>query len=72
MLFGRKKTETASIDPSTQKPVLRKSICTGEMTAGFRDLSGGAFHDVMLIRGEDDLREFMATYGITERPETEY
>ena len=72
MLFIRKKSEKKDFDPAKQKPVLHKSICTGEMTAGFRDFNGGAFHDVMLIRNEEDLREFMDLYGIRERPETEY
>lgn len=72
MLFGRKKTIRKTYDSETQKPVLHKSICTGETTAGFKDIRTGAYHDVMLIRGEADLREFMETYGIAEKPETEY
>ena len=71
MLF-RKKTAVKSYDPAAQKPMLHKSICTGETTAGFKDLATGKFVDVMLVRDEKDLREFMETYGITERPETEY
>ena len=71
MLF-RKKTAVKSYDPAVQKPMLHKSICTGETTAGFKDLATGKFVDVMLVRDEKDLREFMETYGITERPETEY
>ena len=71
MLFKRK-APAKSYDPAVQKPVLHKSICTGETTAGFKDLATGKFVDVMLVRDEKDLREFMETYGITERPETEY
>ena len=70
MLFKRKTVKT--YDPQLQKPVLHKSICTGETTAGFKDLAGGAYHDVMLIRSAEDLKEFMDTYGLTENPETEY
>ena len=76
MLFGRKKEKRNmaknSFDPEKQKPVLRKSICTGETTAGFKDLSSGVYHDVALIRSDADLRKFMDEYGITSVPETEY
>lgn len=72
MLFRRKKKERKTYDPELQCPVLHKSICTGETTAGFKDKRTGAFQDIMLIRGESDLAEFMETYGITERPQTEY
>ena len=71
MLF-RKKQETYSYDPETQTPVLRKSICTGETTAGFKDLSTGKYTEIMLVRSPEDLRLFMKRYGITEKPETEY
>ena len=71
MFFQRKKTK--SYDPNTQKPMLHKSICTGETAAGFKDLDGGgAFHEEMLIRSEEDLKRFMDMDGLTERPETEY
>ena len=74
MVFFKKATDKKkeSFDPMLQKPVLHKSICTGETTAGFKDINGGAYHDVMLIRTEEDLKHFMVTYGITERPQTEY
>ena len=71
-MFGRKKQSSKSYDPSVQKPILHKSICTGETTAGFKDLATGKYTDLMLIRSEEDLAAFMAEYGITVRPETEY
>ena len=71
-MFGRKKKTVLGYDRESQKPVLHRSICTGETTAGFKDLRSGAYHDVMLIRSEADLREFMEMYGITETPGTEY
>ena len=71
-MFGRKKKAEKSYDPFVQKPILHKSICTGETTAGFKDLATGKYTDLCLIRSEDDLAAFMAEYGITERPETEY
>jgi len=70
MLFRKKNIKT--YDSSVCRPVLHKSICTGETTAGFKDLSGGAYHEVMLIRSEEDLKKFMEAYGLQEKPETEY
>ena len=59
-------------DPDLQEPVLQKSICTGETTAGFRDRSGGHVKEVMLIRNEEDLALFMRRCGITEKPRILY
>ena len=55
-----------SFDRETQKPVLRCSICTGEQVAGFKNLTTGKFEEVMLIKNEKDLTEFMSQYGISE------
>ena len=63
MLFRRKR-ETRTYDRETQKPVIRASICTGERTAGFRNLQTGKFTEVMLVRSEEDLREFRRLYGL--------
>lgn len=74
MFFKRSKRETPlfAYDPAKHKPIMRKSICTGETTAGFKDLKTGTYVDVMLIRGEGDLEEFMRLYGLSDRPATEY
>ena len=70
---GRRSERTArQTVPDNQKPVLHKSICTGETTAGFKDLNTGKYTDIMLIRNEKDLKEFMETYGIERTPDTEY
>ena len=53
-------------DPAQFIPVIRCSICTGEQTAGFRDKDTRKFHEVMLIRNEQDLEEFRALYGLGE------
>ena len=45
-------------------PVIRCSICTGEQVAGFRRKTDGSFEEVMLIRGEGELRQFKDLYGI--------
>ena len=63
MLF-RKKQEVRTYDPAVQRPVIRASICTGERTAGFRNLQTGKFTEVMLVRTEEDLLEFRRLYGL--------
>ena len=46
------------------KPVIKASICTGEQVAGFKDLHTGKFTEVMLIRNNGDIDEFMEMYDI--------
>jgi len=60
-LFGRKKPRIA-FDPETQQPAVRKSICTGEMTAGFLDKKTGRFQELMLV-DEAGLEEFKRETG---------
>ncbi len=55
-----------SFDVETQKPVLRCSICTGEQVAGFKNLKTGKFEEVMLVKNDKDLTEFMNRCGISE------
>ena len=62
----RKKAEKKIYDREKHLPVLRCSICTGEQVAGFRELATGRFHEVMLIRDDRDLRQFLDAYGLTE------
>ena len=57
---------TYAYDPEKTRPVIRASICTGERVAGFRDRKTGAFHEIMLIRDQADLEEFMETYGLDD------
>ena len=59
-------------DSSISRPVIRASICTGEKTAGFKNLETGKFTEVMLIQTAEDLREFKDMYGITGDIETIY
>lgn len=63
-MFRRKK-EKRDYDRENLRPVIRSSICTGERTAGFRNVHTGKFTDVMLIRNDRDLEEFLETYGIS-------
>lgn len=72
-MFFKKKQETRTYDRQTQKPVIRSSICTGEKSAGFRDLRTGKFTEIMLLRTSGDLEEFRRLYGIGEEEiSTEY
>lgn len=51
-------------NPAEKTPVIRCSICTGEQVAGFRRKVDGSIEEVMLIRGEGELRQFKEIYGI--------
>ena len=66
-MFGWKKPrEKPAFDMTGKRPVIRSSICTGEQTAGFKDVETGKFHEVMLIRNDGDLREFLRLYDVEE------
>ncbi len=71
-MFFKKKIEKKTYDKLTKKPVIKASICNGEQVVGFKDLTTGAFEDVMLIRTQDDLAIFKEMYGITEEIEKIY
>ncbi len=62
----RKKRKVLEYDAEHQKPIIRCSICTGEKTAGFKNLQTGRFTEVVLIRTDEDLEEFKRLYGISE------
>ena len=70
MLFQKKKAEKKlekkEYDRVNEKPVLKCSICNGEQVAGFKDQRTGRFHEVMFVRSQKDLQEFMDTYGLSE------
>ena len=61
----KKKPARVGYDRATQRPAIRASICTGEQTAGFKDIKTGAFKEVMAIRSEKDMKEFIKTYGVS-------
>lgn len=63
---GKTAQEKKTYDKDNCKPVLKCSICNGEQVAGFKDIHTGKFEEVMLIRGQKDLEEFMKQYGISE------
>ena len=62
-LFHRKKEKLPAYDPVTQRPAVRKSICTGEMTVGFIDLKTNQFRDVMMVSGQKELEQFCRDIG---------
>ncbi len=64
MMFGKKHNKK-TYDREHMKPVLHCSICTGEKVAGFKDIHTGKFEEVMLIRTDRDLDDFMELYDIS-------
>ena len=72
MGFFSKKTEKKMYDRSTQKPVIKASICNGEQVAGFKDIHTGKFEEVMLICRTEDIEKFKMMYGIEGEIAKEY
>ncbi len=64
-MFKRKRI-TESYDKENPRPTIRASICNGEQIAGFKDLSTGKFTEIMVIRSQKDMKEFLLRYGISE------
>lgn len=60
----KKKTKKKTYDKTNKKAVLRCSICNGEQVAGFKDLETGHFEEIMLIKNDKDLEEFMDAYEV--------
>ncbi len=71
-MFFKKKAEKKAYDKENKKPVIKASICNGEQVAGFMDIHSGAFEEVMLIKDNADLADFMHQYGIEEKIEKIY
>ncbi len=64
-MFGRRKKQAAVPDDRGNKiPVIRSGICTGEQVAGFKDPSSGKFEELMLLRDDRDLQEFLHRYHV--------
>ena len=64
MIFMRRKPEPIPYDRASQQPAVRRSICTGEMTAGFLDRDTGKFRELMLLNGEGELETFCQRTGV--------
>ena len=66
-MFGKKKKALPQqYDKDHYRAVIKCSICTGEQVAGFKEISTGRFHEVMLIRNAGDLNEFKRMYCVGE------
>ena len=63
MFFSKKVKE---YDKENLRPVIMCSICTGEQTAGFKNIHNGKFTGVMLITSPKDLDTFAKMYGISK------
>ena len=61
-MFGHKKKIT--YDPETMEPAVKKSICTGETTVGFVEISTGRYHDLKLVSSQAEIDEFMRQTGV--------
>ena len=68
----KKNNPARSYDPSLLRPVILSSICTGEKTAGFQEISTGQFREVMLVKSEADIQKFREQYGIEGEIKTIY
>ena len=53
-------------DPEPQEPVVRRSICTGEMTVGLLDRRSGRFSELMLVRNQQELKEVCRQLGVED------
>lgn len=66
-MIGKRLTKkTILYDKEGKIPVIRASICTGEKVAGFKDEHTGKFDDLMLIKKDADLKEFLRLYQVKE------
>ena len=55
-------------DREKEAPVVRCSICTGEMVAGFKDTGTGHFREFGLIRSQEELEAFRKSCGVSSVP----
>lgn len=62
--MSTKKKSIQQFDKENYRAVLRCSICTGEQVAGFKNIHTGEFHDIMLVKKEDDLDAFRKMYDV--------
>lgn len=60
----KKKEKKIIYDKTGKQAVLHMSICTGECVAGFKDNCTGKFEEIMLIRNEKDMEEFLLKYEV--------
>ncbi len=58
------KSSHIDYDAGVSEPVIHKSICTGETTAGLIDRTTGKYTELRRISGEKDLIRFCKDAGI--------
>ncbi len=63
MSLFRRKTPAPTLDPATQQPAMRRSICTGETVAGYIDRSTGVFHELEKVDGPREAEEYLLRAG---------
>ena len=65
----KKKIVVNTYDKDNKKPVIKASICNGELIAGFKDIHTGKIEEIMLVKSPADLDIFKKMYGIDEEIE---
>ncbi|MBQ6388880.1 MAG: aspartate dehydrogenase [Mogibacterium sp.] len=63
-LFRKRKTEYPAFPQGDLEPVLRCSICTGEQVLCARDRKTKEVHELMLIRGPEELEAYCRANGL--------
>ena len=63
-LFKKQKKAAHTFDRSLYEPCVRRSICTGERSVGFRDLRTGKFEEYAAVKTDEELQAFLDEYGI--------
>ena len=62
MFFRKKKTVRKTWDSENCRPAMRISICTGEKTAGFRNIHDGHFQEIQSVPFLPLLRPYRSGY----------
>ncbi|MCR5060261.1 MAG: aspartate dehydrogenase [Saccharofermentans sp.] len=63
-MFFTGKHDKLSYDKTREEPVIHRSICTGETTVGFVDVSTRKFRDIRRVDSEKDIATFCRETGI--------
>lgn len=61
----RKKIVKEKYDKENERPIIHASICNGEQVAGFRNIHTGKFTEIMVIRNNRDMDEFLEKYNLS-------
>lgn len=69
-LFSRnhgrmEKDSPPDFDREKEEPVVRCSICNGEMVAGFREKEGGHFREYRMLRSQQEIDGFAKMCKVT-------